>query len=142
MPLHNKEIADILNEVADYLEIKGENEYRINSYRNAARTVLGLSESISKMAEDEKDIQSIPDIGESMAGKITEIARTGQLKQLKKLREQLPESIRDIMKLEQMGPQRTKILYEELNIDSIDELKKAAKKKFGWVWRKNHQKNS
>lgn len=127
MPIHNKEISDILNEVADYLEIKGENEYRINSYRNAARTVLGLSESISKMAEDEKDIQSLPNIGESMAEKITEIARSGQLKQLEQLKEQLPESLRDIMKLEQMGPQRTKILYEKLGIESVEDLKKAAK---------------
>jgi DNA polymerase (family X) len=126
MPVHNSEIAEILNEVADYLEIKGKNEYRITSYRNAARTVLGLSESISKMAEDKKDIQSIPDIGESMAEKITEITQTGELEQLEKLKKQIPESLRDIMKLEQMGPQRTKILYEELNIESIDELKRAA----------------
>ncbi|MFO7657818.1 MAG: DNA polymerase/3'-5' exonuclease PolX [Bacteroidales bacterium] len=127
MPLHNKEIAAILNEVADYLELKGENEFRVTAYRNAARTILGLSESIFKMAEDKKDIQSIPDIGESMADKISEIARTGQLKQLEKLRKQFPESLRDIMKLEQMGPQRTKALYEELNIESIEDLKKAAK---------------
>lgn len=127
MTVHNKEIADTLNEVADYLEIKGENEYRVNSYRNAARTISGLGESISKMAEDEKDIQSLPGIGESMAEKITEIARSGRLKQLEELKKQLPESLRDIMKLEQMGPQRTKILYEELNIESIQDLKKAAK---------------
>jgi DNA polymerase (family X) len=127
MAVHNKEISDILNEVADYLEVKGENEYRINAYRNAASTVLGLSENISKMAEDEKDIQSIPDIGKSMAEKITEISQTGRLKQLQKLKKQLPESLRDIMKLEQMGAKRTKILYEELNIESIEELKRAAK---------------
>ncbi|MGM0532596.1 MAG: helix-hairpin-helix domain-containing protein, partial [Bacteroidota bacterium] len=128
MTVHNKEIADILNEVADYLEIKGENEYRINSYRNAAQTISGLGESISKMAKDKKDIQSLPGIGESMAEKIIEIARNGQLKQLEELKKQLPESLRDIMKLEQMGPQRTKILYDELNIESIQDLKKAAKK--------------
>ena len=75
MPVHNKEIADILSEVADYLEIKGENQYRINSYRNAARAVMGLSESISQMARDEKDIQAIPDIGESMAEKIRKLIR-------------------------------------------------------------------
>lgn len=127
MPVHNKEIADILSEVADYLEIKGENQYRINSYRNAASAVMGLSESISQMARDEKDIQAIPDIGESMAEKITEISQTGKLIQLEKLRKQFPESLRDIMKLEQMGAKRTKILYKELNIESVDELHKAAK---------------
>ncbi len=127
MPVHNKEIAAILNEVADYLELKGENEFRINAYRNAARTVLGLTKSISQMAKDEKDIRSLPDIGESMAGKIAEIAQSGQLKQLEKLKKQIPASLTGIMKLEQMGPQRTKILYEELDIKSIEELKKAAK---------------
>lgn len=125
MPVHNKEIADKLNETADYLEVKGENEYRINSYRNAARTLLGLSDNVSKMKK--KDIQALPDIGESMVKKISEITSTGELKQLKKLKKEFPESLRDIMKLEQMGPQRTKMLYEELNIESIDELKKAAK---------------
>ncbi len=126
MPVHNKEIADILNETADYLEIKGKNEFRINAYRNAARTILGLTKSISQMAEDEKDIRSLPDVGESMAKKIKEIARTGHLKQLDKLKKQIPSSLTDIMKLEQMGPRRTKILYEELNIESIDDLQKAA----------------
>jgi DNA polymerase (family X) len=127
MPVHNKEIAAILNEVADYLELKDENEFRITAYRNAARTVLGLTQSISQMAKDEKDIQSLPDIGESMAEKIAEIAQSGRLKQLEKLKKQIPASLTDIMKLEQMGPQRTKVLYEELNIESIAELKKAAK---------------
>jgi DNA polymerase (family X) len=127
MPIHNKEIADILNEVADYLELKGENEYRISSYRNAARTVLGLSESISKMAKDKQDIQSLPDIGERIADKITEIARSGQLKQMEQLKKQLPETLRDIMKLEQMGPQRTKILYEKLGVESVEDLEKAAR---------------
>jgi DNA polymerase (family X) len=126
MPVHNKEIADILNETADYLEIKGKNEFRINAYRNAARTILGLTKSISQMAEDEKDIRSLPDVGESMARKVKEIARTGHLKQLDKLKKQLPATLTEIMKLEQMGPRRTKILYEELEIESIDDLKKAA----------------
>ncbi len=126
MPVHNKEIADILNEIADYLEIRGENQFRINSYRKAANTLLGLSESVSKMAESKEDIQSIPDIGESMAGKIYEIVKSGKLKQLEKLREKVPETIRDIMKLEQMGPERTKTLYQELDIESLEDLKKAA----------------
>lgn len=125
MPVHNKEIADKLKETADYLEVKGENEFRINSYRNAARTLLGLSDNVSAM--NKKDIEALPDIGESMVKKISEITNTGELKQLKKLRKKFPETLRDIMKLEQMGPQRTKMLYEELNIESLDELKKAAK---------------
>ena len=128
MPVHNKEIAKILNEIADLLDIKGENEFRIRSYRTAARTISGLTENITRMADDKKEIQSIPGIGESMAEKIEEIGRTGSISQLDELREQIPASLVEIMKLEQMGPQRTKILNEELNIESIDDLKKAAEK--------------
>ncbi|MFW5760006.1 MAG: DNA polymerase/3'-5' exonuclease PolX [Cyclobacteriaceae bacterium] len=128
MPVHNKEIARMLNEIADLLDIKGENEFRIRSYRTAARTISGLTENIAQMADNKKDIESIPGIGESMAEKIEEIARTGSISQLDELREQIPASLVEIMKLEQMGPQRTKILNEELNIESIDDLKKAAKK--------------
>jgi DNA polymerase (family X) len=127
MPVHNKEIAAILDEVADYLELKGENEFRINAYRKASRTLQGLAKRISELVGDEKEIRSLPDIGESMEEKITEIAQTGKLEQLEKLKKQLPESLRDIMKLEQMGPQRTKVLYEKLNIASIEDLEKAAK---------------
>lgn len=126
MPVHNKEIADMLSEIADLLELKDENEFRIRAYRKAVRTISGLSESISRMAGGEKDIQSLPGFGESMASKIKEINDTGELSMLKELRDELPRSLIEIMKLEQMGPQRTKALYEELDIKSIDDLKKAA----------------
>jgi len=126
MVIHNKEISDKLNEVADLLDIKGENQFRVRAYRNAVRTISGLSGSITEMAEEGKDISSLPGIGSSMAEKIDEILKTGELKQLKKLKKELPDSLIEIMKLEQMGPQRTKILHDKLNINTIDDLKKAA----------------
>jgi len=127
MAVHNREIAEILNELADLLDIQGENQFRVRSYRNAARTVSGLTESISQMEGDENKIKELPGIGESMAQKITEIIRTGELEQLKKLKKKIPPSLLDVMKLEQMGPQRTKVLHEELGIDSVDDLEKAAR---------------
>jgi len=126
MVIHNKEISDKLNEVADLLDIKGENQFRVRAYRNAVRTISGLSGSITEMAEEGKDISSLPGIGSSMAEKIDEILKTGELKQLKNLKKELPDSLIEIMKLEQMGPQRTKILHDKLNINTIDDLKKAA----------------
>ena len=56
MVIHNKEISDKLNEVADLLDIKGENQFRVRAYRNAVRTISGLSGSITEMAEEGKDI--------------------------------------------------------------------------------------
>jgi DNA polymerase (family X) len=126
MTVNNKEIARILNELADLLDIKGENEFRVRSYRNAARTISGLSESISEKARNKNEIQALPGIGESMAGKIEEIAITGTSSQLTELRKQIPATLVEIMKLEQMGPARTKLVNQELNINSIEDLKKAA----------------
>lgn len=126
MPVHNKDIADILFEIADLLDLKGENEFRIRSYRNAARTVSEGSEDITKMARKGEDISSLPGIGESMAEKIREIAKTGNLKQLEELKKEIPPSLTEIMNLEQMGPEKTKILHEKLNIESINDLKEAA----------------
>lgn len=125
MPVHNKEIAEIFSEIADLLDIKGDNEFRIRSYREAARTISGISERITKFSEDEEKIKSLPGIGDSMAEKIKEIVSTGRLSQLEKLKKKIPESLIDIMKLEQMGPRRTKMLYDNLNITSIEELKEA-----------------
>lgn len=126
MAVHNKEIAEILEEMADLLDIKGDNPFRIRSYRNAARTVFGLPDSLDKMVDKHGKIQELPGIGKSIAQKIREIVETGELSQLKRLKNEIPESLLEIMKLEQMGPQRTKLLHEELGIVSIADLKKEA----------------
>jgi DNA polymerase (family X) len=125
MTVQNKEITDKLNQVADLLDIKGENEFRVRAYRNAVRSISGLSKGMAEMVDNDEDISSLPDIGDSMAEKIEEIVKTGKLKQLQKLKKDVPESLIEIMKLEQMGPERTKTLYQKLDIDSIDDLKKA-----------------
>lgn len=125
MPVYNKEITEKLSEVADLLDIKGENEFRIRAYRNAVRTISGYSKNLSEMVKKGEDISLLSGIGESMAEKIEEIVETNSLKQLEKLRKEIPSSLIEIMKLEQMGPQRTKILHEELGIESINDLKEA-----------------
>jgi DNA polymerase (family 10) len=128
MPVHNKDIASIFNELADLLDIKGENQFRIRSYRNAARTISDLSENLADIAEDEKKLSALPGIGSSITKKIREIITTGRLKKLEDLKNKVPESLLEIMKLEQMGPHRTKILNKKLNINSINDLKSAAQK--------------
>ena len=83
MPVHNKDIAKKLNEVADLLDLQGENEFRIRSYRNAARTISEDPESLEKRVKEEKDISGLPGIGESIAEKIEEIINTGELEDRK-----------------------------------------------------------
>jgi DNA polymerase (family X) len=126
MAVHNKEIAKILDEIADLLDISGESEFRIRSYRNAAKTISGLMESISHKLDNNEEIISLPGIGKSIAGKVEEISTTGKSSHLEKLREQVPSSLIELMKLEQMGPSRVRLLNRELNIKSIEDLKQAA----------------
>ncbi len=125
--VHNKKVASILGELADLLDIKGEDQFRIRSYRNASRVISGMSESISRMADDHEKLMKLPGIGESMAEKIMEIAETGKLRQLEDLKKEVPQSLLEVLRLDQMGPQRTKMLHTALNIESIDDLERAAR---------------
>ncbi|MGM0625108.1 MAG: DNA polymerase/3'-5' exonuclease PolX [Bacteroidota bacterium] len=127
MPVYNKDIVDQLNELADLLEIKGENEFRVRAYRNAVRILSGYSGMLAKEVKKGEDLSEISGIGDSIQEKVEEIVNTGKLKQLEDMKKEIPESLLEIMSLEQMGPRRTKTLHEELDIDSLDDLKKAAK---------------
>jgi DNA polymerase (family X) len=126
MPVHNKEIIDKLNELADLLDIKGESQFRVRAYRTAARAVAGITRNIAGMVENGDDLSVLPGIGSSMSDKIREIVQTGQLKQLNELRKEIPPTLVEITRLEQVGPHRTRILKEELDICSIEDLLKAA----------------
>jgi len=123
----NHEIAEIFNQVADKLEILGKNPFRIRSYRDAARIISGMSENLSAMEKDPEKISKLPGIGESLSSKILEILQTGKLKQLERLNNKVPPALNEIMNLEHVGPVRTRRIYLELGIESLDELEKAAR---------------
>ena len=75
MPVHNNDIEEILNAVANLLEIKGENPFRVRAYHNAARTVQGMSQSVAEMVRQGQDLSELPGVGKDLAGKIKEIVR-------------------------------------------------------------------
>jgi DNA polymerase (family 10) len=126
MPVHNSDVSDIFNRIADLLEIKGENLFRIRAYRNAARTVGGLSKSVSDLVENGKDLSVLPGIGKDLAEKIKKIVKTGSHPLLQELEKELPPELPDLMKIQGMGPRKVKVLFEKLGIKSADDLKKAA----------------
>lgn len=125
MPIHNKDVSDILNELADLLDIEGANEFRVRSYRQAAQTIDDLSENVRDKVEEGEDLTEIPDIGESMADKIEEIVETGSLEQLKEMEERVPEELSTLLNLEGLGPERVKDLHQKLEIDSREDLVEA-----------------
>jgi DNA polymerase (family 10) len=127
VPIHNNEIADIFSEIADLLDIQDENQFRIRSYRNAARTIGGLSQSVAEMVKEGKDLSQLSGIGKDLAEKIETIVKKGSLPQLKKLRKKTPKSLSTIMKVAGLGPKKVKAMNEKLNIKTLKDLKKAAK---------------
>ncbi len=126
MPIHNNDVADIFYEVADLLEIKGENAFRVRAYRNAARTVISLTRSVAELASQEKGFAGIPGIGADLAGKIKTIVETGKLPLLEELRKELPEGLTALMKVRGLGPKKVAMLHKELKVSTIEDLKKAA----------------
>lgn len=124
--MENKGIADIFTAIADILEIQGENPFRIRSYRNAAAIIEDLSQSLESMVKTGMKLEEIPGIGKSIREKIEEIISTGKCHFLEELRVQVPAGLTELLKLEGLGPKKVKLLYDQLGIDSIDRLEKAA----------------
>lgn len=127
MPIYNTDIADIFDEIADYLEIEDENPFRIRAYRNGALSIRDLGLELRELVDQKEDLTRLPGIGKELAAKIVEIIDTGTARALKKLQEKIPEDVRQLLKIANLGPKRVRRLYQELNIQSLQELSQAAK---------------
>jgi len=125
MPVHNRDVAEIFNHIADLLELKGDNQFRIRSYRNAARTVESMSRNVADMVDAGEDLSSLKGIGKDLAGKIEKIARKEKIDLLEKLKKEVPEELTELLKIGGLGPKKLKKLYDELNIKNMDDLKEA-----------------
>jgi DNA polymerase (family 10) len=125
--MENLEIASVLEEVADLLEIKGgTNPFRIRAYRKAARTIEDHPVPLRKMLEDGEDLTELPGIGKDMAGHVRELVETGSLELLDELGDEVPRSLVELTRLPNVGPKRTAKLWKELGIETVDELQAAA----------------
>jgi DNA polymerase (family 10) len=124
--MENRTIADVFTEIADILEIQGENPFRVRSYRNSARTIADMSQSVEALFRAGENLEEIPGIGKSISEKIRELLTTGKSHSLEELRSQIPRGLTELLKLEGLGPKKVKVLYDELNVDSIDRLEKSA----------------
>ena len=128
MPVHNNDIANVFDEIADYLEIEGENPFRIRAYQNAARTIRDLGTELKDMVADNADLTELPGIGKELAAKIREIVETGTAKALIKLQARIPKTVLEILRLPHLGPKRVRVLYHDLKIETLKQLSQAARK--------------
>ncbi|MGL6159684.1 DNA polymerase/3'-5' exonuclease PolX [Microbulbifer sp.] len=126
MPMHNSEIADSFERLADLLEIESANPFRVRAYRNAARTVRGYPRGMSDLLEDGEDLSELPDIGKDLAEKIHVMVETGKLPLLEEVESHTPPALSELMKIEGLGAIRVKTLYKKLKVKSLDDLKAAA----------------
>jgi DNA polymerase (family X) len=124
-PLDNNAVARTLLEIADLLELKGENPFKIRAYRNAADIVSHAAEAVSGL--DEARLRGWNGIGKDLAGRIREIVVTGDCQVRRDLLTEFPATLLDVLRLQGVGPKTVAVLYKELRIKSLDDLAAAAK---------------
>ncbi|MGD1048879.1 MAG: helix-hairpin-helix domain-containing protein, partial [Candidatus Krumholzibacteriaceae bacterium] len=123
--MKNKEISDLFNEIADILELRGENVFRVNAYRRAAQNIEGLSRAIEDVAASGA-LHELPGIGKDLEGKILEYLESGEIDFLNELRKETPQILLDMLRVPGIGPKTAVRLQAELGINSLDELRHAA----------------
>ena len=126
MPVHNADIGAVFEEIADLLEIRGANPFRVRAYRNAARSVSELGRDLKTLLDEGQDLPKLPGVGADLAAKIREICKTGTCKLLGELHREMPPAITELLRIPGLGPKRVKLLYDKLKIRTTEELKRAA----------------
>ena len=122
--MDNAAIGRIFREIADLLEIKGDNPFKIRAYRNGADIVSNHPHELATL--DSTELREIPGIGKDLAGRIREIADTGDTAFHQELLAEFPPTILDLLYLQGVGPKTVAMLYRELDIRTIDDLERAA----------------
>lgn len=121
----NATVASLFREVADLLEIKEANPFRIRAYRTAARTLEGHPAPVAELSPEALD--ALPGIGADLAGKVAEVAMSGSLDLLRELRREVPKGVRELMAVPGVGPKRAARLSQDLGIKGLAGLERAAR---------------
>lgn len=124
--MNNREVAALFDQVADLLEIKGEQIYKVLAYRRAAEEIGGLSRSLQSLWE-EGALETIPGVGKAIASKIDEILRTGHVEFADRLFGEVPPGLVDVLRVEGLGPKRAARFWKERGVTSLETLEQAAR---------------
>ncbi|MFF8844444.1 DNA polymerase/3'-5' exonuclease PolX [Streptomyces sp. NPDC015127] len=116
----NEEVEALLQEYADLITITGGDAFKARAYEKAARAVGGFPADVSKL--DLKGLKEIPNVGKSIAEKVVEYLRTGQVSTIEEARASIPAGVRELITIPTLGPKKAMVLYEELDISSVDQL--------------------
>lgn len=124
--LTNRDIAEIFENIADLLEIKGESVFRVLAYREGAQTIRDLPRDLSAIHAEGK-LTELPNIGDTLADKIEEMLTTGELQFYKRITAEIPLSLVEILHVNGVGPKKVKRFWQELGILTLPELESAAR---------------
>ena len=122
--MKNSEIARVFQDIADLLELKAENPFKIRAYQKAVRSIEYLPVELEKLVAEDK-LRDVPGVGEAIARKITELVNTGRLEYYEKLKAEFPEGINTLLDIPGIGPRTAMLLSRELGIASAEELEAA-----------------
>ncbi|HWP44150.1 MAG TPA: DNA polymerase/3'-5' exonuclease PolX [Blastocatellia bacterium] len=125
LTLDNSDVARVLERIADLLEFKDENPFKVRSFRLAAESIAEINESVSELAArgGASELQRIPGIGKSISGQVLEIVTTGTSSYFEQLREEIPETVLDLRRVSGIGLKTAQLLYREFGIKSLEELR-------------------
>src|SRR5208337_1798483 len=124
--MDNRVIADLLNDIAVFSELAGENPFKSRAFQSVARAVEKHTESVAALCSEGR-LREINGIGASIEEIVQDIVKTGDSSLLKELKARFPEGITDLLSLSGVGPKKVKALYEKLGIGSIGELEYACR---------------
>jgi DNA polymerase (family 10) len=124
--MDKSEIADIFEEIALLLELKGENPFKARAYVNAARVLGNYEGDLGRLVAGD-GLKELPGIGEALHQKIIELAKTGRLKFYDDLRASVPEGLLGLLEIPSLGPKKIKTLHEKLGVASVADLEKACR---------------
>jgi DNA polymerase (family X) len=124
--MNNEEIAERFSRLANLMEIRGDDPFRIRSYRNAAEVIETWPTPLKRIAAEEgvKGLQTLPGVGRAISGKIVELLEKGTFEAWEKLTTETPESTLDLMRVGGIGIKTAATLHQQFKISSLDDLKK------------------
>lgn len=122
----NTQIAEVLNELALLLEIKGESVFKIRAYQRAAEAVTSLAQDLSQVRTEKGGLQTLPGIGQAISQKIEELLDTGQCHYHQELLTAIPATALEMLRIPGIGPKKVKLLLEQEGIATVEQLEQAA----------------
>ncbi len=111
--------------LADLMEFQGANAFRLRAYRNGARVIREMPDSIEKLLENGEDLVQFDGIGKGVAAKCRELVETGKLEQLETILDEVPRTVLDLLNVPKLGPKKAAAVFNELGISNLEQLEAA-----------------